>query len=224
MNMMFVDESGDPGLSGMGSKAFVRVGVVIHGWKWKAWNDRLKNFKRARNLRWDDEIKAAHLRKGSGVFAGLMEDARHAFMRDLTRLIGSNPDVSILCVAIDKSLMKTGTKANPDVMSLEILLKEYNRFLGRQKDQNGIVILDPAEATKDDHLRYYQSYLQSRKLSPMRIVEGTFFAKSHTSNMIQVADVCSNVFYNHFCLTEKISGLWENLRPRVANEIVWPKK
>ena len=26
-------------------------------------------------------------------------------------------------------------------------------------------------------------------------MEGTFFAKSHTSNLMQIADVCTNVFY-----------------------------
>ena len=48
MHMMFVDESGDPGYPPGGkwrrwggSTHFARVGVIIHGWKWKAWHDRL---------------------------------------------------------------------------------------------------------------------------------------------------------------------------------------
>jgi len=47
MHMMFVDESWDPGYPAdgdwsqfRGSKAFARLGVIIHGWKWKAWNER----------------------------------------------------------------------------------------------------------------------------------------------------------------------------------------
>jgi len=43
MYMMFVDESGDPGYPADGnwsrwggSTHFARVGLIIHGWKWKA--------------------------------------------------------------------------------------------------------------------------------------------------------------------------------------------
>ena len=57
--MMFVDESGDPGYPSGGhwagwggSTHFARVGVIIHGWKWKAWNDRLIHFKRSYGLTW----------------------------------------------------------------------------------------------------------------------------------------------------------------------------
>jgi hypothetical protein len=63
MHMMFVDESGDPGypISGIwsgwgGSRLFARVGVIIHGWKWKAWHERLFQFKHNRGLTWDAEI------------------------------------------------------------------------------------------------------------------------------------------------------------------------
>ncbi len=57
MYMMFVDESGDKGYPHNGNWAgwggtryFSRVGVIIHGWKWKKWNERLLNFKRDRGL------------------------------------------------------------------------------------------------------------------------------------------------------------------------------
>ena len=50
--MMFVDESGDPGYPSDGnwgrwggSPMFCRLGVIIHGWRWKAWNDKVYQFK-----------------------------------------------------------------------------------------------------------------------------------------------------------------------------------
>ncbi len=125
MHMMFVDESGDPGyppgkkwLGWGGSTHFVRVGVIIHGWKWKAWNDRLTSFKRNRGLTWDSEIRA------------------------------------------------------------------------------GIVILDPTKETSDDNLRRFQSFLltQSEHLDPLHIVEGAFFAKSHTCGCLGCPTMIDRVF------------------------------
>ena len=77
MHMIFVDESGDPGFPSDGdwskfggSEFFARVGVIIHGWKWKAWNERLLDFKKRNGLLWNDEIKASHIKRGKGCFVG----------------------------------------------------------------------------------------------------------------------------------------------------------
>jgi len=55
---------------------------------------------------------------------------------------------------------------------------------------------ESGEESKDDNLRYFQSYLldQGDRFRKSHIVEGTFFAKSHTSGLLQLADFCSNVF------------------------------
>jgi hypothetical protein len=81
---------------------------------------------------------------------------------------------------------------------MEFILERYNYFLNLQKDKAGIVVLDPTHEKSDDELRYFQSFLQTHSdhLKPLHLVESAFFAKSHTSNLIQVADVCSNIFYN----------------------------
>jgi hypothetical protein len=208
MYMMFVDESGDPGYprggnwkGWGGSTHFARVGVIIHGWKWKAWHDRLTSFKRNRGLTRDVEIKASHIHRGKGAFVGWDQKRRQFFMDQLLVLVGGDPDITLLGVVIDKRQVDT-TKSDrlvkPEVRSLELLLERYNGFLDSQRDKSGIVILDPTKETSDDNLRYFQSFLldQSEHLNPLHIVEGTFFAKSHTSNLLQVADVCTNVFYH----------------------------
>lgn len=207
MHMMFVDESGDPGYpkdgnwkKWGGSTHFARVGVIIHGWKWKAWNDHLVAFKNTRGLTWDIEIKASQLRRGDGAFSGWHQGQRHSFLNDLLVMIGGNTDITLLGVVIDKRHVDTSKSdrlVKPEVRSLELLLERYNFFLDAQKDKSGIVVLDPTKEKSDDNIRYFQSFLttQSGNLRPLHIVESTFFAKSHTSSMIQVSDVCTNVFY-----------------------------
>lgn len=207
MHMMFVDESGDPGYPRngnwnrwQGSRLFVRVGAIIHGWKWQAWNNRLAAFKQTRGLNWDSEIRASDIRRGRREFSGWDRARRMLFLDDLLSLIGGNPDITLIAVSIEKTLVDTSQRprmAKPDIRSMELLLERYNYFLGLQTDRSGIVVLDSTQEANDENIRYFQSYLQARSpnLQPLRVVEGTFFAKSHTSNMIQVADVCSSVFY-----------------------------
>ncbi|MDD2764687.1 MAG: DUF3800 domain-containing protein [Opitutaceae bacterium] len=225
MHMMFVDESGDPGYAPNGnwaiwggSKFFIRVGLIIHGWRWKAWNEHLVSFKRNRGLTWDAEIKASHLRQGRSAFVGWDKPRREQFIKDLSSLIGLNRDFTLIGVAIDKTKVDTSQNerlVKPDVRSLELLLERYNQFLDRQRDRAGIVVLDPIKEQSDDNLRYFQSFLQSQSpnLKPLHIVEGTFFAKSHTSNMIQLADFCCNVFFREAARQEH-STEWKAIYPR----------
>lgn len=222
---MFVDESGDPGFPKDGdwskfggSKFFVRVGVIIHGWKWKAWHRQMLNFKDNRGLLWSAEIKANHIRRGKGAFTGWEEKRRLAFAEDFAKLIGFNREITLIGVAIDKTKVNPASRdriTRPEVRSLELLLERYNHFLERQNDKAGIVILDPVEESKDDDLRYFQSFLldQGRNFENSHIVEGTFFAKSHTSNLLQVADFCANVFY-HYAVSGTASAEFTAINPR----------
>jgi len=207
MHMIFVDESGDPGYPTDGdwsifggSKFFSRVGVIIHGWKWKAWNERLLDFKRRNGLLWNDEIKASFIKNGKGCFVGWNEKRRQLFLENLLELIGLNEDITLVGINIDKKRIDTSRSdrlVKPQIRSMELLLERFNQFLGEQRDKTGIVILDATKESNDDNIRYFQSYLQahSQYLRPLHIVESTFFAKSHTSSMIQVSDVCTHVFY-----------------------------
>ncbi len=243
MHMMFVDESGDPGYPSdgkwrgwKGSTFFTRIGVIIHGWKWKRWDKQLKQFKNDKGLRWDAEIKASWILKGGQIFSSWDKARRVSFYNDLLFLIAHSNDITILGVAIDKKrvrLTHPDRIKKPDVRSLELLLERYNSYLDFQKDKSGIVVLDPVCETSDDNLRYFQSYLQaySSHLKPLRIVESTFFAKSHTCNMIQIADICSHVFYREMTLKNqqsfsiikhrfwKHNGRWQGYGIKI-----WPEK
>lgn len=103
MHMMFVDESVDPGYPKgkswkhwQGSKLFARVGVIIHGWKWKTWNERLIKFKNQNGLNWNTEVKASHVRKGTREFSGWDKPRRDLFLNEILSLIGGNINITIL--------------------------------------------------------------------------------------------------------------------------------
>lgn len=207
--MMYVDESGDTGypklgqsfpLSGGPTPWYVRAGVVVHSWKWSALHDRICQFKTSRFLKWDDEIKANHLRAGKGAFESWKPADRMQFLNDFLDTIGREMDVSILSVHIDKSkvdLTRRDRLTDPSVRSLELLLELYNHFPGHTRDKTGCVVLDSVNYKNDTELRYFQNYLRtfSNQLDHRRIIDGTFFLGSHESTFLQVADVCANVLY-----------------------------
>ncbi|MFQ5491727.1 MAG: DUF3800 domain-containing protein [Phycisphaerae bacterium] len=237
MHMMYVDESGDCGYpnsasfpkSGGPTRFFVRAGVVLHGWKWLQLNQLVSDFKQAHGLKWNDEIKATHLRAGKGAFAGWKPPKRSEFLLDLLEAIGHQKHLSLLVVAIDKSLVDRGQRerfTNPAVRSLELLLERYNLFLRDQPDKSGIAILDPVESKSDENLRYFQSYLLefSAHLEPRRIVEGALFMPSHTSNLLQVADVCTNVAFRRFTRADGNKREYERIESRISADKTWPEK
>jgi len=234
---MYVDESGDCGYPPAGdpfpstggpTRFFVRAGVVLHGWKWAQVDRMIADFKRSRGLAWSDEIKATHLRAGKGAFAGWAPAHREQFFLDLLDSIGREIEVRILVVAIDKTRVDRTQRerfTNPAVRSLELLLERYNGFLRDQQDRSGIVILDSVESGSDENLRYFQSYLLnlSDHFDRRRIVEGTLFMPSHTSNLLQVADLCTNVVYRRFTREDRNRGEYKRIAERVAAEKVWPE-
>lgn len=236
MHLMYVDESGDTGYpkdngefphSGGPTRHFARSGIILHDKRWQAINDRLSNFKRARHLTWDAEIKATHLRSGKGVFSPWSPADRQVFLNDLLDSVGKELDISIISIAIDKSKIDRSQRerfTNPSVRSLELLLERYNTFLGQQGDKCGLVILDTCESNVDENLRYFQSYPRefSENITPRRIVEGTLFMPSHTTNLLQIADVCTNVVYRKLVRTDGNQDEYSRIQTRVWAHKVWP--
>ena len=235
MHMMYVDESGDPGyprskdfpVSGGPTRFFVRAGVVLHGWKWMQVSRMVTDFKKSHGLSWDSEIKAKYVRRGKKAFAGWSPSDRKQFLLDLLDSIGREIEIHILVVVIAKDSVDRSQRVrftNPSVRSLELLLERYNLFLSEQIDKCGIAILDATESQNDENLRYFQNYLLtfSDHLEPRRIAEGTLFMPSHTTNLLQLADVCANVIYGRYARPDGNREEYKRIESRVYAEKIWP--
>jgi len=235
MFLMYVDESGDTGFpksgafppSGGPTTHFVRVGVVVHSWKWWSTNEVIKRFKESHGLAWDSEIRAHDIRANKGAFSGWNEQDRAVFLSDFLDTVEKELDVSIIAVSIDKTKVDASRAkrySDPSVCSFEFLLERYNSFLGDQKDGCGLVILDSVEASNDENLRYFQSFLRERSnhLDARRIVEGALFMRSHTTNLLQLADVCANVLYRHYSGRPGAGPEQHKLAGKLARTKEWP--
>ena len=228
MHLMYVDESGDPGFHPQSSERYVRVGVVVHGWRWQSVDERITRFKITHGLTWKDEIRASDIRRRAGAFAKWKPIERAEFRVNLLDTIGRECDeLSVFGICIHKHLVDQNRKerlSNPSVRSMELLLEAFNRFLQGQRDKCGIVILDECEASHDENLRYFQNYLRrfSNAIDERRIVEGTMFLSSNSSNMLQIADVCANTLLRRYRWTEEATAEFARIEHKfIVKE--WPR-
>ncbi len=228
MHLMYVDESGDPGFSDGSSTQFVRVGVVVHGWQWRAVDERIRTFKLSRGLDWNTEIRATDIRRGRRAFSGRPRRERETLLVDLLDTIGREcPELVLIGVCIDKARVdrtRAARWSNPAVRSVELLLEAYTAYLGRQKDRCGIVVLDECEGSNDANIRYFQNYLRrySDRIDAQRIVEGTFFLPSGSSNLLQIADVCANVLLRRIRDDDESRAEWARIRGKFFAVREWP--
>lgn len=234
---MYVDESGDPGFppsgliaaQGGSSERYVRVGVIVHAWKWPQTDRTVAQFKQAHNLDWDDEIRASDIKRGKKAFKTWPPAQRNELMDNLLDTIGRElSHLSLIGVVIHKHLVDRERKerlSNPSPRSLELLLGEYNSFLQEQKDKCGIVVLDAGETKNDANLRYFQNYLRqfSERVDARRIIEGSFFLRSHESNLLQVADVCANTLLGRFSWAPVSIKRFARIEDRFRKVIEWPR-
>ncbi|MGH9915018.1 MAG: DUF3800 domain-containing protein, partial [Pyrinomonadaceae bacterium] len=82
---MYVDESGDCGLTNSPTRYFVLTGLVVHELRWQTYLERLidfrKHLKRLYGLRLRDELHAAHLITKPGDLVSIKRHDRLAIIR-----------------------------------------------------------------------------------------------------------------------------------------------
>jgi hypothetical protein len=79
------------------------------------------------------------------------------------------------------------------VRSLELLLERYDRFLDDQPDKAGVVILDACEESKDDNLRYFQSYLLDQ-VDHFRTLWRVLFSRNRTRQDFSSLPIFARMF------------------------------
>src|SRR5680860_843195 len=122
MYLMFVDESGDTGLTGSPTGCFVLSGLVIHESRWQDCLERLIRFRRrmrhAFGLKLREEIHSRHMITGRpGELVRIPKNDRLSIIRFHAREIAGLPDVRIINVVVDK----TNKPQTYDVFELSLI-------------------------------------------------------------------------------------------------------
>ena len=209
MYIMYVDESGDPGLASEG-RYFALSGLVVHESRWRDLINHLIQFRRrmkaAHGLPMRSEIHASQYLRSPPV-EGIAKHIRLAILRTLLDELARIDFISITSVVT----FKDGRAPDYDVFgnTWKALLQRfentmhYGNFPGAHRDDHGMLIVDNTDGKKLSRLvRKMAVYNMvpstsgvARNLPLLKVIEDPHLRDSADSLLIQACDVVA--FFLH---------------------------
>ena len=105
MYLMYVDESGDPGLVNSPCRYFVLSGLVVHESAWRPCLDALLAFRlRIRDyfeLKLREEVHAAQFVRGSDALSRIAKHDRLTILRHFADELGALPGANLINIVVD---------------------------------------------------------------------------------------------------------------------------
>lgn len=217
---MYVDESGDCGLTNSPSRYFALSGLVIHELRWRSYLTQLVEFRRRmrtqHGLKLREEIHVSRfIGRAPGQLQRIRKHERLAIYRKLLDELATMPDISVVNVVVDKR----NKPANYDVFEnawtaliqrFENTIQHHN-FPGPQNaDERGMILPDRTDDLKLTkmlrRMRYYNpvpgmqamGFSGYRNLQLAYIIGDPKFRQSHMSYYIQAVDACAFALYQYF--------------------------
>lgn len=209
MYLMYVDESGDTGLSGSPTTHFVLSGLVIHESKWRDFVAQIsafrKTLKTVYGLPLRTEIHAAHFIQGPPV-PGMKRHVRLSILRNFLDEIAKMNFISITNVVVNK----TNKSGSYDVFTnawqalfqrFENTLR-YGNFPGAHRNDYGLVLTDATDGLKLQSMvrkmAVYNPVPNMASFGPgyrnipiLRVIEDPHPKDSKDSYFIQACDTCA---------------------------------
>ena len=209
MYLMYVDESGDTGLSGSPTTHFALSGLVIHESRWRDFVNQMpvfrKTMKTVYGLPVRTEMHAAHFIQGPPV-PGMKRHIRLAILRNFLDEIAKMNFISITNVVVSKA----GKAPTYDVFTnawqalfqrFENTLR-YGNFPGAHRNDYGLVLTDATDGRKLQSMVRkmavynpvpHMAHIGSgyRNLPILRVIEDPHPKDSKDSYFIQACDTCA---------------------------------
>lgn len=213
MFLMYVDESGDPGLTNSPCRYYVLSGLVLHELRWRAVLDRIVEFRwRMRDvygLKVREELHAARLINNPGPLVRIKRNHRLMIIREFADHLAAIPDLNIINVVVDKQ----GKAADYDVFenAWRVLLQRFEdtishrNFRGPRNGRDQAMIIP--DNTDQKRLRTLLRKLRVHNPIPQKggrgwrnapmvhLVEDPVFRDSEWSHLIQAVDLVAFLLY-----------------------------
>lgn len=208
MYLMYVDESGDTGVSPGSSQFFILSGLVIHELRWHDVLDSCIDFRRsikmATGFKLREEIHAQVMVNGRvSDFHGIERNKRFMILRNTIDWIASQDSIGVITVIVQKEHFtdpKTVFERGWSTLlqRFENTMNAHNFPGPGNADERGIII---ADNTSGEDLRNLQRKMRRfnpipskfgpipRNLPIKQIIEDPVFRDSRHSYFIQIVDV-----------------------------------
>lgn len=208
MYIMYVDESGDPGLVGNNSKHYILSGIIVSQHNWKTYLDRLKSFRKYLLAEYGfgltAEIHASELIRinKSKYYSKFRKSQRIDILKDFCHEMPVIFDgAKIINICIDKQTYNSAKEVQ--ILAWQRLIQRYDTYLKKIGNDSGIIISDDTDGkaivNQMRKMRIYNPvpsyYGKSRNLPTTNIVEDLFQRNSKDSYFIQAVDVVCHLLY-----------------------------
>ncbi len=104
---MYVDESGDTGMTKSPTRYFLLTGMIIHELRWRKLLDDMIGFRKelkvSKNLRLSDEIHSVNFLNSPGELVRIKRNDRIDILKQCIKWTNSHLDISIITIAVDKN-------------------------------------------------------------------------------------------------------------------------
>lgn len=214
MYILFLDESGTPPANARTQqKYFVIGGIIIPVGEWKSINDRLQGIKTRRNVR--GEVKwryfAPHNDDADNPMAEMDFEERDSIRTEILKLITAVPSIKIIAsvASVQAAYELPSVTCADDVYALayKTLTERFQYFLQDLSKQTGdhecgMVVCDHRSTDSDRALRaHHHRLIGPRRMFTSRyenFIETLFFAPSHLSTGIQLADIVAGSVWRRY--------------------------
>lgn len=224
MFLVYVDESGDIGLTNSPSNYFCLSAIVIHESHWQTTLDSIISFRKDLRIRYGfklrEEIHSSHFIHKPGDFQRIAKSLRLRLLRDVLDFQATLPNYQILNVVINKKNKQEGS----DIFNLawQTLIQRientlyYKNFIGSSNvNDSALLFVDKTDEIKLQHLtrrmRRYNPVPNSfsmgfgYRMLPIRlIIEDAVHRDSAHSYFIQLADVNAYFLSQQFQVNQYI--------------------
>jgi hypothetical protein len=211
MYLMYVDESGDPGLVNSPCRYFVLSGLVIHELCWRPVLGEILHFRQEMRdrfgLKLREELHAARMINKPGSLARIRRNDRLTIIRAFADRLACIRELNVINIVVDKQEKQAGYQVFESAWTA--LLHHYesaittSNFAGPQfGDDRAIVIADGMDDKRlRDRVRRLRAHNPrstngSTGSEPLvRLIEDPVFRNSEDAYMIQAADLIAFLLY-----------------------------
>jgi hypothetical protein len=158
MYLIYVDESGDIGLTNSPTSFFCLSGLVLHELRWLPILEEIVAFRRALRARYGlklrQEIRAhAFIQRPGKELQSIQRSVRLKILGDVLRFEASLPDISIINIVVDKTARAPGF----DIFDFawKTLIQRFHNTLSHRNfpgpqnpEDRGLVIMDRTDQKK----------------------------------------------------------------------------